>query len=76
MSGPLLGLSPIAARLLILSGVLLMALSLGGCRSGIFLPAGTPPNSYIITAEGTLNSNTAVVNTVNFDLSVTPIPTT
>jgi hypothetical protein len=75
MPGTLRGLSPLVARLLILSGVLLIAFSLGGCRSGTFLPAGTPPGNYPgITVDGTLNSNPAVVNTVTFALSVTPIP--
>jgi hypothetical protein len=60
----------------ILASVLLLALLLGSCRSGTFAPAGTPSGNYTITVNGTLNSNTVVVRTVNFNLAVTPIPTT
>ena len=63
-----------APSLAILGCVLLLALLLGGCRSGNFAPAGTPSGNYTITLNGTLNSNTAVVRTVNFNLSVTPTP--
>jgi hypothetical protein len=58
-------------RLAALSLILALNLALAGCRASTLVISGTTTGNYVITIQGTLLSNTAVVRYTTFNLSVT-----
>ncbi len=66
-----LGSGWLGLRLATLSLILALNLAMAACRSSVLVISGTATGNYVITIQGTLLANTAVVRYCTLDLSTT-----